>query len=81
MSEITKDYDFRANTRQGYQEQIERFVRERNGGVDFSSKANRAFIERIVTLVQERHGHLVADDYNFNVRALNEAAGTSKKKP
>lgn len=49
MSEITKDYDFRANTRQGYQEQIERFVRERNGGVDFSSKANRAFIERIVT--------------------------------
>ncbi len=80
LAEIDRDFDFKADSRAGYQEQVERFVRERNEGIDVFTAEYRAFIERITTLVAERNGHLVADDYNFNVRALNDAGGSTKKK-
>ena len=78
--EIRQDADFTAGSRENYREQLERFVRERNPDIDPFSAECRAFIERLTALVAERNGHLVADDYNFNVRALNDAKKPTKNK-
>ena len=63
---------------------MEAFIRKRNLGIDPFTVAYRAFVDRITTIVAERNGRLVADDYNFNVQAFNDKSGpyrssTSKK--
>jgi hypothetical protein len=73
LTEIRQDFDFKAGSREEYGNQIAAFVRERNPGLDPFTAAYRAFIERITSIVAERNGHLVADDYNFNVRKFNDA--------
>jgi hypothetical protein len=83
LSDIYKDFDFTGATLDECRTQLEAFIRKRNPNADvltaeFTAEY-RAFIERIAALVLERGGHLVADDYNFNVRALNESAAATKK--
>jgi len=71
IAEIEKDYDFQAGTREQVKAQIEKFVQERNPKVNIATAANAAFIDRMTTLVMERGGHLIADDYNFNAQQAN----------
>jgi beta-galactosidase len=69
IAEISKDYDFQMGTRDQIREQIQNFIKERNPKLDTFTAAYRLFVERMTTLVMERNGHLVRDDYNFNARA------------
>ena len=80
LLELREDADFTAASPEDYHQQIEKFVRERNPDIDPFSAEYRAFVERVTAIVVERNGHLVADDYNFNVRALNEKKPVKKKK-
>ncbi|HKB90202.1 MAG TPA: glycoside hydrolase family 2 TIM barrel-domain containing protein [Opitutaceae bacterium] len=79
INEIDKDYDFSATTKEGYRQRVEEFVRQKNPTIDPFSAEYRAFIERITQIVLERNGHLVADDYNFNARSLNDKKKTKTK--
>lgn len=84
IQEIRQDYDFKAGSREEYRRQIGDFVRRLNPGIDPFTSAYRLFIERMTGIVEQRNGHLVADDYNFNVRAFNDKAGdyrSSTSKP
>ena len=71
IAEIDRDYDFPAGSREQVRSAIEKFVRERNPKVDTTTAANAAFIDRMTSLVMERNGHLIADDYNFNAQRAN----------
>lgn len=68
---ISEDVQFAPSAR-GFGEQVEAFVRAHANGVDPLSPDYRALVDRFVTIVAERNGLLIADDYNFNVRAFNE---------
>ena len=75
LEEILRDADFTPGANGSYREKVEQFIRDRNHGVDVFSADFRAFVERMIQLTQDRAGHLVGDDYNFAVRALNEKLG------
>ncbi|MFB3829458.1 MAG: glycoside hydrolase family 2 TIM barrel-domain containing protein [Bryobacteraceae bacterium] len=75
LQEIRQDYDFKAGSREEYRRQVGDFVRRLNPGIDPFTSAYRLFIERMTSIVEQRNGHLVADDYNFNVRAFNDKSG------
>lgn len=75
IEEIRPDADFTPDTSGSYSEPVEQFIRDRNRGVDVFSADYRSFLERILQITRDRAGHLVADDYNFLVRALNEKLG------
>ena len=75
IEELRKDADFTPDSSASYREQVERFVRDRNHGVDVFGADFRAFVESMVKITTDRAGHLVADDFNFAVRALNEKLG------
>lgn len=77
VAEIEQDRQFDAKTREELRTQIEQFVRERNPSVDVFTAEYRAFIERMVGIVSDRNGLMIADDYNFNARAV---APKKKKK-
>ncbi len=77
LAEIKDDFDFKPGD---VRAQVQAFVKERNPGVDVFSAAYRAFVERIVTIVSERGGHLVADDYNFNAARFNDVASAGNQK-
>jgi hypothetical protein len=79
VAEIDQDFDFKAPSRAEYRTQIRRFVRQRNPELDIYRTECRAFTERITTIVFERGGHLVADDYNFNARQLNDLLAPKTK--
>ena len=72
IAEINQDVDFPSGA-DGYRDAVQSFITAHSAGADPFSAEYRAFVERIVALVTERNGHLVADDYNFNARAYNAA--------
>jgi hypothetical protein len=71
IADIPKDFDFPLGPREQVRAQIEKFVKERNPKVNTATAACTAFIDRMTTLVLERNGHLIADDYNFNAQRAN----------
>jgi beta-galactosidase len=75
IAEIDKDYEFHAGSRDEVRAQLERFVRERNPALETSTStaAWRAFTDRMTTLIIERGGQLIADDYNFAAREYGKA--------
>lgn len=79
LVEIKQDVEFKPAA-DGYREPVERFVREHAQGVDPFTADYRALVERLVAIVTERNGLLIADDYNFNVRAFNDRGKAKKKK-
>lgn len=71
IAEIPKDYDFELGPREQVRLHIEKFVQERNPKLNTATAANTVFIDRMTTLVLQRGGHLIADDYNFNAQRAN----------
>jgi hypothetical protein len=76
LTEIRQDYDFKAESRSAYRKQLVAFIKEKNPAIDTSSKAFGELADRLAQIVDERNGHLVADDYNFAVRAFNDRPKT-----
>jgi beta-galactosidase len=74
IAEIPDDHDFKPGTRADVKTQIEKFVKDRNPRVDTATDRYRVFIDRLTTIVMERNGRLVADDYNFNARQFSGAS-------
>jgi hypothetical protein len=55
-------------------------IRSENPTLDTSnSEAFRTLAGKLVALLEQRNGHLVADDYNFMVREFNNAKSKKKK--
>jgi hypothetical protein len=79
IDDIPHDFHFPGPAKDDYRQQIERFVREHNPGIDTFSVDYRSFIERLTEIVVEREGLMIADDYNFNARALNQKKPVKKK--
>jgi beta-galactosidase len=73
IAEIDKDYAFDGRSRDEVYAQLERFVRERNPALDTNTSAWHAFADRLTTLIIERGGQLIADDYNFLAREYGKA--------
>jgi hypothetical protein len=79
LAEINQDAQFTLSAG-SYREQVEAFIRAHAAGVDPFSADYRALVERLVAIVTERNGLMIADDYNFNVRAFNDQLGAKTKK-
>ncbi len=79
LAEINQDAQFTLAAG-GYREQVEAFIRAHAAGVDPFSADYRALVERLVAIVTERNGLMIADDYNFNVRTFNDQLGAKAKK-
>jgi beta-galactosidase len=62
-----------------YREQIEAYIHAHSTGVDPFSTSYRSLVERLTAIVNQRDGHLIADDYNFNARAFNDAVRPKPK--
>ncbi|AWI09710.1 glycoside hydrolase family 2 protein [Ereboglobus luteus] len=75
IEEIRPDADFTPDASGGYRAQVTKFVADRNHGVDPFSSDYRAFVERMIQITTDRGGHLVADDWNFEARKINEKIG------
>ena len=79
LGEITQDVQF-PMAGGIYREQVEQFIRTHATGVDPFSADYRALVERLVKIVTDRNGLMIADDYNFNIRAFNNQVGAKAKK-
>ena len=71
IADIAQDYEIPLGTRKEVRARVTQFVKERNPKVALATAANGAFLDRMTTLVMERSGHLIADDYNFNAHQAN----------
>ncbi len=80
LNEITQDYDLPAQAAKDYRAAIRAFIEQRNIDADASSTDFRLMVERLGSILETTRGHLVADDYNFQVRQFNDARQNSAKK-
>ncbi len=78
IADIDQDYDLKPGVRSEVFAEVETFVKQRNPKLNLATAPARAFLERMTTLVMQRDGKLIADDYNF--LAAGEAAGLSRIK-
>jgi hypothetical protein len=74
LAEIRQDYELPAKSRAEYREKLSRFIEEHNPEISISTskKAYQQMLDGLTDLLEQRNGHLVADDYNFAVRKYNE---------
>ncbi len=78
VSEIPDDVSFPGPS-ENYRAQVEAFIKAHSTGVNPFSSEYRSFIERLVAIVNQRDGHLIADDFNFNARMFNEQMRANAK--
>lgn len=79
LGEIQHDYHFPAPSLDACRHELEAFVLQRNPQADEFSAGYREFIEELAREMYNRGGELVADDYNFDVRAFNERVAAAKE--
>jgi hypothetical protein len=79
IADINQDVQFTLSAG-SYREQVEAFIRSHAAGIDPFSADYRALVERLVAIVTERNGLMIADDYNFNVHTFNDQLGAKAKK-
>jgi len=77
LNEITQDYDLPADAAKDYGAAVRAFIQQRNIGIDTESPEIRRMAAQLAAILEKTHGHLVADDYNFLARQLND--GHKKK--
>ncbi len=82
ITEIGKDYKIPTGSRDDVRIRIEEFIKQRNPSLDTTTASYGAFVDRLTTLVIERDGTLIADDYNFLAGAYGkpESKSPAKKK-
>ena len=78
LHEIMTDLDFKPGTAESYRHQIEAFIKERNPHADVFSLDYRELIAQLTKTTVSRGGHLIADDFNFDIRAYNEKLAKKK---
>jgi hypothetical protein len=71
LNEITQDYDLPAT--KDYRAAITAFIEQRNIDLDTSTPEFQKMVRQLADILEKTHGHLVADDYNFLARQLNDA--------
>lgn len=79
MNEITQDYELPAGAAPDYAAATATFIRQRNIDIDPTTADFRAMVQHLAAILEETRGHLVADDYNFQVRQFNSGSGKKKK--
>ena len=73
LNEITQDYDLPVQAATDYATAVAAFIQQRNIDLDPAGKDFHMLVEKLTPILEKTHGHLVADDYNFLVRQLNDA--------
>jgi hypothetical protein len=72
MKGVSEDIQLAATSREDYARQIERFLREKNPGLDFSGPEFRAVVAAFASLLDNNHGSLARDGFNFIAGFFND---------
>ena len=72
MNDVSEDLLLSATDRADYARQIDVFLREKNPALDFAGPEYQAVVSTFATLLQNNHGSLVRDDFNFAVGFYND---------
>ena len=75
IEELRQDADFLPDSTNSYRTAVTQFVADHNHGVDPFSSPYRAFLEKMIQIATSRSGQIIADDWNFEARALNAKLG------
>lgn len=72
MKNVSGDLSFKADNFENYSNQIDKFLRQKNPAIDFNSPEYRAIVGVFAHVVQNSHGNLIRDDFNFVVGLYND---------
>ncbi|MBV9082224.1 MAG: hypothetical protein JOZ62_06095 [Acidobacteriaceae bacterium] len=72
LKELGQDYTLSPTPDGSYDTAVRDFILQRNPGVNTSTPEFRAMVNRLASDLARTHGHLIADDYNFQVRQFND---------
>jgi hypothetical protein len=72
MKGVSEDIQLTATSREDYARQIERFLREKNSVLDFNGPEFGAVVSAFAALLENNHGSLVRDDFNFIAGFYND---------
>jgi len=79
MHGTAEDVSISANSPDEYARQIDRLLREENPKLNFESPEYRAVISVFVQHLQNNHGSLVRDDFNFTVGFYNHCCRITRQ--